>query len=155
MNAHVSVLDQTRTHFFGFNMRHNFFSHAAAVLFFFVIVSCAPGTEPDSCRVTTSIIAKSDLPPRILADTTRTFAYFGAQPANPDSLLQVLCAAGIRVNEAWLPLDNLCLDPIGPRFTVELSGADDRIKTHGFRNGYGNRLICATQLKRFVVSNSK
>jgi len=137
------------------NMKHTFSIAAALILSFYVFTSCTPGTKFDSCNITTSVIPKSELPQRILSDTTRTFAYFGNQPANHDSLLQVLCNSGIGVTEAWFPLDYLCLDPIGPRLTVELSSADPRIKTYGFRNGFGNRLICATQLKRFVVSSSR
>jgi hypothetical protein len=104
-----------------------------------------------ACNIQTAVIPVSALPQSVASDTMRTFAYFGSQPAKPDSLLQAFCASGISVKQAWLPLDDRCANPIGPRFTVELAGADNRLAAHGFKRGFGHLLLCATQLKRFTV----
>jgi hypothetical protein len=104
-----------------------------------------------ACDIQTTIIPASALPQNVISDTTRIYAYFGQQPVNPDSLLQVFCASGISVTQAWLPLDDRCDNPIGARFTVELAGADNRIEAHGFKRGFGNLLLCATQVKKFTI----
>ena len=82
------------------------------------------------------------------ADTALTYEYrFSA--VNPDSLLIALWKARIPVVQAWLPLDNRCMDPRGPRFTVELAREDPRMAEFQFMKGTG-RLACATMLKRFT-----
>jgi hypothetical protein len=40
--------------------------------------------------------------------------------ANADSLLRLMRRDGVPVREALQPLEDLCADPIGPRFTVVL-----------------------------------
>jgi hypothetical protein len=82
-------------------------------------------------------------------DSTRTYEYRFPQ-ADPDSLLLVLWNAGLPVTQAWLPLDNLCADPRGPVFTVELAGPDAAITAFDFSLGTG-RLACATRLRRYRV----
>lgn len=104
-----------------------------------------------ACNIQTTTIPVSELPQNVISDTTRIYAYFGQQPVNPDSLLQVLCASGISVKQAWLPLDDGCANPIGARFTVELTGPDNRMEAHGFKRGFGNLLLCATQVKNFTI----
>jgi hypothetical protein len=108
-------------------------------------------TKSGAYEIQTAIIPVSELQQNVISDTTRIYAYFGQQPAKPDSLLQALCASGISVTQAWLPLDGRCENPIGPRFTVELTGADNRIEAHGFKRGFGYLLLCATQLKKFTI----
>ena len=109
--------------------------------------SCqSPGT-PNDPGFTAALIPASDLQ---LPDPSRSYEYqFVA--ANPDSLLRVLLRAGLAVDQAWLPLDNLCMDPRGPRFTVELARPSDRIARFDFVPGTG-RLACATQLRHFLVT---
>lgn len=102
-----------------------------------------------ACDIQTAIIPVSELQQNVISDTTRIYAYFGQQAVKPDLLLQALCASGISVEQAWLPLDDRCENPIGARFTVELTDADKRIEAHGFKRGFGNLLLCATQLKNF------
>jgi hypothetical protein len=104
-----------------------------------------------ACDIQTTMIPVSELQQNVISDTTRIYAYFGQQPVKPDSLLQALCTSGISVKQAWLPLDDRCDNPIGARFTVELAGPDNRIEAHGFKRGFGNLLLCATQLKKFTL----
>ncbi len=69
----------------------------------------------------------------------------------PESLLTELLDADIPVVQAWLPLDNRCMDPIGPRFTIELRQKDDLVSEFDFKQGSG-RLACATTLKHYVIT---
>lgn len=82
-------------------------------------------------------------------DTTRTYEYRFVR-ADPESLLAVLADAGLPVTQAWLPLDNLCADPRGPVFTVELAHPDAGMTAFDFLLGTG-RLACATRLRRYRV----
>lgn len=82
-------------------------------------------------------------------DTTRTYEYRFVR-ANADSLFAALLDADMAVTQAWEPLDNRCLDPRGPVFTVELARPDLRVATFDFVPGTG-RLTCATQLRRYRV----
>lgn len=82
-------------------------------------------------------------------DTTRTYEYRFVR-ANADSLFAALLDANMAVTQAWEPLDNRCLDPRGPVFTVELARPDPRVATFDFVPGTG-RLTCATQLRRYRV----
>lgn len=93
-------------------------------------------------------IASSDLPLRF--DEERTFVY-AYHSANPESLLTVLSNVGIKVIKAWQPLDDHCMAPIGPRFTVELAAFDERVLTYGFTRGAG-RLRCSSELVVFMPS---
>lgn len=68
--------------------------------------------------------------------------------AEPESLLLVLCEAGIPVRRAWLPLENECMDPRGPAFTVELAHDDKRMGEFDFIRGNG-RLECAPRLQHY------
>ncbi len=78
-----------------------------------------------------------------------TFEYEDAN-VNPEALLTKLVNAGVPVVQAWLPLDNMCMGPQGPRFTLKLQQKDDRVRKFKFKEGSG-RLECATTLKHYVI----
>ena len=82
--------------------------------------------------------------------TARTFSYRFSE-ANAESLLAVLMKSRIPVRQAWLPLDNMCMGPVGPRFTIELSRKDKRVTRFGFVKGSG-RLRCSPRLKWYTIS---
>ncbi len=105
-----------------------------------------PSAQQPGIRKT--VIAKDHLPLRF--DEGWLFEYKYAE-AKPESLLLEVHKAGISVVQAWLPLDNLCMDIRGPRFTVELARDDRRIEAFGFIRGSG-RLRCATKLVWFTIS---
>lgn len=92
------------------------------------------------------MIDRSDLP---TLDPGRSYESV-LEVVDPQVRLRDLLDRGIPVARAWLPLDYLCLDPIGPRLTVELSRPDAAILDFGFRQGTG-RLACATTLEQFTV----
>jgi hypothetical protein len=84
-------------------------------------------------------------------DESRTFHLRHAQLQDPERLLRELWAKGIRPTRAWQPLDNpMCMDPLGPTFTVELELDDQRILAFNFERGVG-RLYCATRLTAYVI----
>jgi hypothetical protein len=66
-------------------------------------------------------------------------------------MLVALWDAGLESRRAWQPLDNLCLDPVGPQFTVEFVMDDPRIAEQGFARADG-RLRCATTLTAYDIS---
>lgn len=82
-------------------------------------------------------------------DPARTYEY-RFTTVRPESVITALLDAGIPVEEAYLPLDNVCLDPRGPVFTVTLLEPDTRILAHDFDPGTG-RLACATLVRRYRV----
>ena len=106
-------------------------------------------SKDDQPTIRDSIVTSEDLPAEF--DSARTFHY-SLGCANPESLLTELWKADIRVWRAWLPLDNQCMGPVGPRFTVELESDDSEILEFNFSSGQGS-LHCATRLKRFIVSD--
>lgn len=83
-------------------------------------------------------------------DAARTYHRAVGQVQDPEALLLELWGAGIHATRAWLPVDNLCFDPLGPRFTVELAQEDSRILSQGFERGDG-RLRCATRLWAYTL----
>ena len=95
-----------------------------------------------------SVVSSQDLPAEF--DSTRTYHYT-LQCTNPESLITELWNSDVRTWQAWLPVDNICMGPIGPQFTVELEGKNSVILHLNFSSGEG-RLHCARQLKRFVIS---
>ena len=95
-----------------------------------------------------SVVSSQDLPAEF--DSTRTYHYT-LQCTNPESLITELWKSDVRVWQAWLPVDNICMGPIGPQFTVELEERNSAILHLNFSLGEG-RLHCASQLKRFVIS---
>jgi hypothetical protein len=114
-----------------------------------LLLGCAGSpTHPVESDIDVTEVPRSELP---VLDPSRTYEHDFAA-VDPDSVLATLLAAGIPVTRGWLPLDNLCLDPRGPRFTVELSQPDARILELDFGLGMG-RLACATTLRRYIVSD--
>lgn len=105
--------------------------------------------NPPKPKIKSVVISRDELPEHF--DTSRTYVYRIGY-VNPESLLTVIWNSGILISQAWFPLDNLCMDPIGPRFTVELANSDMRLTEFGFAKGVG-RLLCATRLKKFTISN--
>lgn len=104
-------------------------------------------TNVDQPVIESTVLSVASLPK--VFDESRMFHYKYAE-VNPDSVLMELWLAGIPVVQGWLPLDNLCMDPIGPRFTVELAKPFDAILKFDFANGSG-RLKCATKVRRYIV----
>lgn len=107
--------------------------------------------EPELLKlpdIESEIVSTTDVWEQI--DPARTYwSRFGT--VEPESLIVALWQAGLPVSRAWQPLDNRCMDPIGPRFTVELPKGDERILEHDFDTGPG-RLLCSTTLEQFTVS---
>ncbi len=108
----------------------------------------APGRD-EKPTIRASVVTSHDLPAEF--DSTRTYHYT-LQCTNPESVLTALWDADVRVWQAWFPLDNMCVGPIGPQFTVELEEQDSAVLDFKFVPGDG-RLHCAARLKRFVVSD--
>ena len=121
--------------------------HYASVLLLGLALGCHGGQAPTELQLDTDVIPAADiLPPQ---DPAATYEYaFSA--VNPDSVLRTLLDAGLPLRQAWMPLDNLCLDPRGPRFTVELMEPDHRMAGFDFLLGTG-RLACATRVRHYMV----
>lgn len=113
-----------------------------------LLTTFQPFSKDDNPTIRASVMSVQDLPAEF--DSTRTYHY-AFVCTNPESLITELWNADVGVWQAWLPMDNMCMDPIGPRFTVELQGEDSAILDFNFSPGDG-RLHCATSLKRFVIS---
>jgi hypothetical protein len=99
-------------------------------------------------RIDSTVIDWTGLPDEFDSLTTFTYAF---PSVNAESVLVVLLDAGIPVRYGWQPLDNLCADPIGPRFTVQLYRYDSRMLEHDFVRGAVGRLLCATQIMWYQV----
>lgn len=84
-------------------------------------------------------------------DSTRTYEY-DFSTVHPESILTVVWKSGIKVSQAWFPLDYFCKDLRGPRLTVELVRGDDRMTRFHFIKGI-NRLYCSKTLRRYVILN--
>ena len=100
-------------------------------------------------EITAATISADQLPAEF--DGTRTYHYRVGSVADPQSLLVALWESGLESRRAWQPLDNLCLDPVGPQFTVEFVMDDPRIAEQGFARAEG-RLRCATTLTAYTIS---
>lgn len=116
-------------------------------VYFLFFSGCKEAAVNEKPAISSITINASQLPN---LDPTRTY-HFRTNQIKPEEMLLSLLQAGIPVQQAWLPLDNFCLDPIGPRFTVQLSRPDSKIETFGFDQGEG-RLACSSQLKQYVLS---
>lgn len=116
---------------------------------FVVVTSFQTFGKDDKPTMRIVVISSEDLPSEF--DSARTYHY-ASLCTNPESLLTELWNADVRVWRAWLPLDNQCMGPIGPLFTVEIRGEDSAILDFDFSSGEG-RLHCATRLKRFVIED--
>jgi len=94
------------------------------------------------------VVSAADVLARL--DTARTYEYRFSM-IEPESLLVVVARTDLPLEYAWWPLDYRCLDPLGPRLTVELQRADPRILDLDFQKGTG-RLVCATMLRQYTPS---
>ena len=113
-------------------------------------VGCNSGTgEHAGPVITAATISVDQLPAEF--DGTRTYHYQIGSVTDPQGMLMALWDSGLEARRAWQPLDNLCLDPVGPQFTVELVTDDPRILDHGFERADG-RLRCATTLTFYTIS---
>ena len=74
-------------------------------------------------QITAATISADQLPTEF--DGTRTYHYRVGSVTDPQGMLVALWDSGLESTRAWQPLDNLCLDPVGPQFTVEFV-SDDR-----------------------------
>jgi len=117
---------------------------SVALILALLPAACDPASAPVD-DYTVSDVLGADLPP---ADLSRTWKYRYAD-VNADSLFRALLADAIDVEEAWEPLEDLCDDPIGPRFTVVLAAPDTRIARHDFEPGNGIR-ACTRLVRRYV-----
>jgi hypothetical protein len=105
--------------------------------------------ESESLLITGVTIVADQLPAEF--DATRTYHYREGSVTDPVLMLAALWHSGLESTRAWQPLDNICLDPVGPQFTVEFTRDDPRIIGQGFERGDG-RLHCATTLTVYTVS---
>jgi hypothetical protein len=109
--------------------------------------ACHKVVDPPAVRIVVDEIATSELTSGL--DSAYAYSYrFPA--ANPDSLLRLLVDRGIPVARGWEAIDYLCMDPMGPRFTIELARDDARVTAYDFERGVG-RLWCSTRLRRYTV----
>ena len=113
-----------------------------------LVMACQSVTQPSEPRIETRVIGREEFPQQF--DTSRTYVY-QYTTVNADSLIGELVKGGLPVSRAWYPLDNECMGPIGPKFTVELERNDTKMVDFGFTKGV-DRLSCATKLKQFIVS---
>ncbi len=107
------------------------------------------GVIPAGPSITSRVITTGELPSEF--DTARTYHYRLPSLRDPEGVLVALLNAGFSVSRAWQPLDDCCLDPQGPTFSVELEVDDPGIQAQGFERGVG-RLWCATMLTEYTVS---
>ena len=124
----------------------------AVVAFSFLVAGagCHSATlERAGPQITSATISVDQLPAEF--DGTRTYHYRVGSVTDPQRMLVALWESGLESRRAWQPLDNLCFDPVGPQFTVELVVDDPRIAEEGFERGDG-RLRCATTLTAYTVS---
>jgi hypothetical protein len=105
-------------------------------------------SELTGARIDSLVIDRTGLPDEFDSLTTFTYVF---PTVNAESVLVTLLDSGIPVSDGWRPLDNLCADPIGPRFTVQLDQNDPRVLDHDFVRGALGRLLCATQVMWYRV----
>lgn len=117
------------------------------VMFSSFVVFETLGKE-DNPTIRVSTLSSRDLPAEFDSATTYHYVFVCS---NPESLITELWNGDVRVWQAWMPLDNMCMGPVGPQFTVQLQEEDPDILDFNFAPGDG-RLHCATSLKRFLVS---
>ena len=99
-------------------------------------------------RIDSIVIDRTGLPDEFDSLTTFTYVF---PSVDAESVLVALLDAGIPVRYAWRPLDNLCMDPVGPRFTVQLDRDDPRMLDHDFVRGAVGRLLCATRIMWYQI----
>ncbi|MDH3455487.1 MAG: hypothetical protein OER90_01480 [Gemmatimonadota bacterium] len=111
-------------------------------------VPACTDTGPDVMPpIDSTIVASADVIVRI--DPLRTYEY-DLSSGRVDSVLTALWTARLPVEEAWLPLNYMCLDPRGPRLTVALERPSARMADHDFQLGNG-RLACSQDLRQYVI----
>ena len=111
--------------------------------------ACGDGpARPAAGQIDSMVIGLAGLPDEFDSLTTFTYVF---PSVDAESVLVALLDVGIPVRYAWRPLDNLCMDPVGPRFTVQLYRDDSRMLDHDFVRGAVGRLLCATRLMRYEV----
>jgi hypothetical protein len=117
------------------------------------LAACGPVTAPLGYEYQTEEIEAAAAPPYSAEKLYRyTFS-----TVNPDSVLRVLLNDRLPVDEAWLPIEDLCAaagDPIGPRFTVILEAPTSRMSEYDFEAGNGIR-ECTTRIRRFIIFRFK
>ena len=113
-----------------------------------VLLLAAGACEAPSASIENVEVSADQLPSEF--DSTRTFHLATGPVADPLPILRDLLDSQIDVRRAWQPLVDSCLDPLGPRLTVELEGDDPLVLAFGFARGEG-RLRCATRLMAYVV----
>lgn len=119
--------------------RRNRLALACALM---VATACEAG---DDLRVFAPIDVAADQLPAV--DPGRVWRYRAAT-VDADSLIAVLRRSALPVAEIWVPLIDLCEDPIGPRITVVLSRADDGPARYDFEPGNGIR-ACTRRVRRY------
>lgn len=107
-------------------------------------MACRNPTDPAG-QEKVSEVAASELSP-LPSDQLYRYRFAGLQA---DSVLPVLRRANLPLLEAWQPIEDLCMDPLGPRLTVVLSTADKRIEAYDFEPGNGIR-ACTVRVRRYV-----
>ena len=108
-------------------------------------MSChSPSHDPSEPIIQSSLITVDQLPTEF--DPTRTYHYHANGVDKPED-------ADIRTRLAWYPLDDRCLNPVGPRFTVELARDSARMADFGFAREDGS-LYCATTLIAYDVTDN-
>lgn len=118
---------------------------AVVVAACFAIPSCDSPSAPAGTVLVVTELTGDQLP---TPDPSRTWKYRFAT-VDADSLTRALLRGGIPLAEAWEPLEDLCDDPIGPRYTVLLSRPDARMKGYEHEPGSGIR-ACTRRVRRYV-----
>jgi len=126
-------------------------THATARVMVLLVLAAVPactdvGPEVMSL-IDSTVVTSAEVVVRI--DPQRTYEY-DMTGGRVDSVLTALWKAGLRVEEAWRPLNYMCLDIRGPRLTVALERANHRMEEHDFRLGDG-RLACSQDLRQYVI----
>ncbi len=123
------------------------------------VSSCQQATEVDhqplglqpiaATHAQRPIIQISTVPTANLGpfDESRMFHYRYAE-VDPDSVMMGLWLAGVPVVRGLLPMDNMCMDPVGPRFTIEVEKTDAPVAKFDSLPGSG-RLMCATKVREY------
>jgi hypothetical protein len=114
------------------------------------LAACGPVTEPLAYQYQTEEIDANAVPPYSPEKIYR----YQFSTVNPDSILRALLNDRLPVDEAWLPIEDLCAaagDPAGPRFTVILETPTSRMSDYDFEEGNGIR-ECTTRIRRFIIS---
>ena len=118
----------------------------AAAIALAVATGCRSATAGGETGFQVSEVSASQLPP---TNAELTYKYRFAT-VKADSVLRVLVRASVPVSEASLPLEDVCMDPVGPRFTVVLSRPYAGMDVFDFEPGTGIR-ACTTRVRRYVV----